>query len=90
MSSPALLIVQEGGAVDRYDLTPLLLGSHDPSELTVEHLMMTTSKVSKVTSLNCEIQAPQQADHNLIMIYCKNRKIILQEKHLAVQILNEP
>ena len=46
MASPALLIVQEGGAVDRYDLTSLLSGSHDQTELTREHLTVMTSQVS--------------------------------------------
>lgn len=47
MASPALLIVQEDGAVGRCDLTSLLTGSHDSSELTMEHLTMLTSKVSE-------------------------------------------
>lgn len=46
MASTTLLIVQEGGAVDRYDLTSLLSGSHDPTELTREHLTVMSSKVS--------------------------------------------
>ncbi|XP_065896670.1 uncharacterized protein [Dysidea avara] len=43
-SNHTLLVVQEGGGVDQYDITLLLSGSCDPVELTCDHLTTTTSK----------------------------------------------